>query len=202
MITRPLGLVNQKTDLALTAMLSSYYQVGEQGFTLARAGVFASKFPDHVAGTSVNRHCGSSLTAIQLAYGMIASDTMDVVIASGCEIMSKYPIGEKWGVTKQMCDEFAVASHQNAHQATAEGHFKNEIMPLKGLDKAGLAPTVEGRNRERPERRITTAMKEKGILFSFAGRAVHMLSTAGGKRAEHHLKICSGGCPVKGQGRL
>ena len=153
------------------------YQVGEQGFTLGRAGVFASKFPDHVAGTSVNRQCGSSLTAIQLAYGMIASDTMDVVIASGCEIMSKYPIGsdmggtlpdgrpqgdcygpfyvdrvkgkiynqaqaaqaigEKWGVTKQMCDEFAVASHQNAHKATVNGYFKNEIMPLKGLDKEG-----------------------------------------------------------------
>jgi len=113
------------------------YQVGEQGFTLARAGVFASKFPDHVSGTSVNRQCGSSLTAIQLAYGMIASDTMDVVIASGCEIMSKYPIGEKWGVTKQMCDEFAVASHQNAHKATVNGYFKNEIMPLKGLDKEG-----------------------------------------------------------------
>jgi len=69
------------------------YQVGEQGFTIARTGVFASRLPDGVPGVSVNRQCGSSLTAIQLAYGMIASNTMDVVIASGCEIMSKYPIG-------------------------------------------------------------------------------------------------------------
>jgi acetyl-CoA acetyltransferase len=73
------------------------YQIGEQGFTLGRAGVFASKFPDHVPGTSVNRQCGSSLTAIQMAFGMIASDTMDVVIASGCELMSKYPIGSDMG---------------------------------------------------------------------------------------------------------
>ncbi len=69
------------------------YQVGEQGFTLARMGVFASSLPNTVPGTSVNRQCGSSLTAIQMAYGMIASNTQDVVIASGCELMSKYPIG-------------------------------------------------------------------------------------------------------------
>ncbi len=66
------------------------YQVGEQGFTLARSGVLASKFPISVPGVSVNRQCGSSLTAIQLAYGMIASGTMDIVIAGGCELMSKY----------------------------------------------------------------------------------------------------------------
>ena len=42
------------------------YQVGEQGMTLARMGVFASKFPNHVPGVSVNRQCGSSLTALML----------------------------------------------------------------------------------------------------------------------------------------
>ena len=69
------------------------YQVGEQGFTLSRMAVFASSLPNTVPGTSVNRQCGSSLTALQLAYGMIASNTLDCVIASGCELMSKYPIG-------------------------------------------------------------------------------------------------------------
>ncbi len=167
------------------------YQVGEQGFTLARTGVFASRFPDHVAGTSVNRQCGSSLTAIQIAYGMIASNTMDVVIASGCEIMSKYPIGSdsggtlpdgrpqgdwygqfyvdrvkgnlynqaqaaqaiaaNWGVTKEMCDEFAVASHTKAHQATVNGYFKNEIMPMEGLDKEGNEIVMEQDETIRPD---------------------------------------------------
>lgn len=69
------------------------YQVGEQGFDVGRTGVLASKWPYQVPGVSVNRQCGSSLTAIQLAAGMIASGTMDVVAASGVEIMSKYPIG-------------------------------------------------------------------------------------------------------------
>ncbi len=69
------------------------YQIGEQGLTLARMGVFASKFPDHVPGISVNRQCGSSLSAITMAYAKIAAGLHDVVIASGCEIMTKYGIG-------------------------------------------------------------------------------------------------------------
>jgi acetyl-CoA acetyltransferase family protein len=69
------------------------YQVGEQGFDIGRMGVLASKYPYQVPGVSVNRQCGSSLTAVQLACGMIAGGIHDVVVASGVEIMSKYPIG-------------------------------------------------------------------------------------------------------------
>lgn len=68
------------------------YQIGEQGFTLARTGVLASHFPETIPGISVNRQCGSSLSAIQLATGMIASGTMDIMIASGCEMLTKYTI--------------------------------------------------------------------------------------------------------------
>jgi len=151
------------------------YQVGEQGFTLGRMGVFASKFPITVPGMSLNRQCGSSLSAIQLATGMIATGTMDIIIASGSEMLSRYPINsdlngtlfdgrpmghpfgewftrkyvpldqmrsaqeiaDHWGITKEECQAFAVKSHQSAHNATIKGYFRNEIMPVKGLDKAG-----------------------------------------------------------------
>ncbi|MDD5167981.1 MAG: thiolase family protein [Syntrophales bacterium] len=151
------------------------YQVGEQGFTLGRMGLLAAGFPISVPGISINRQCGSSLSAIQLAHGMIASGTMDVVIASGCEFMSRYtmfsdlngtlytgqPMGnpfgkfytdkfgkpdqiaaaqmiaDEWGVTKEECQAFAIASHQKAQAATAGGYFKNEILPMKGVDKEG-----------------------------------------------------------------
>lgn len=153
------------------------YQVGEQGCTLPRMGVLASSFPMTVPGVSVNRQCGSSLTAIQLAYGMIASATMDIVVVCGCELMSKYTLGsdlngtlftgapmgnpfgefytsqygvwnqiasaqeiaDQWGITADQCQEFAVSSHQKAHRATVNGYFKNEIIPMKGLDKEGNA---------------------------------------------------------------
>jgi acetyl-CoA acetyltransferase family protein len=72
-------------------------QVGEQGFCIGRTGVLASNFPETVPGTSVNRQCGSSLTAIHMAYGMIASNVMDIIIASGVETMSKYDISSDVG---------------------------------------------------------------------------------------------------------
>lgn len=68
------------------------YQLGEQGFNIARMGILSSRLPIKTPGVSVNRQCGSSLTAIQIAHMMIASGNMDVVIASGCELMSKYSI--------------------------------------------------------------------------------------------------------------
>ena len=89
--------VDVDPSLVEDVISGTVYQVGEQGFTLPRMGVFASGFPNSVPGTSVNRQCGSSLTAIQLAFGMVASNTMDCVIASGCELMSKYPIGSDMG---------------------------------------------------------------------------------------------------------
>ena len=165
------------------------YQVGEQGFTLARMGILASKLPTTVPGVSVNRQCGSSLTAIQFAHGMIASGNMDVIIASGCELMSKYtmfsdlngtlyngnPMGnpfgkyytskhgqpdqiaaaqmiaDKWGITLEECQDFAIASHRKAHEATIKGYFKNEIVPMKGLDKDGKEITRDTDEPIRPE---------------------------------------------------
>ena len=75
------------------------YQLGEQGFNLARMAVLASNLPETLGGITVNRQCGSSLSAIQIAASMIASGTHDVVIASGCEIMSKYGIASDMNCT-------------------------------------------------------------------------------------------------------
>ena len=75
------------------------YQIGEQGFNLARMGVLSSRLPETLGGISINRQCGSSLSSIQLGYGMIASGTMDVIIASGCELMTKYGIASDMNCT-------------------------------------------------------------------------------------------------------
>ncbi len=39
-------------------------------------------------------------------------------------------IAEKWGISREEMEEFALASHQRAKAATAEGRFKNEIEPV------------------------------------------------------------------------
>jgi acetyl-CoA acetyltransferase family protein len=167
--------VNLDVNLLDDVITGCVYQIGEQGFNLARMGILSSRLPVTLGGISVNRQCGSSLSAIQLGTGMIAAGSMDAVIASGCELMTKYSIASdmnctlsngqnaghpitksyiesygipdqmtaaqaianQWKITKEECQNFAVASHEKALKATKEGRFKNEIMPLKGLDKDG-----------------------------------------------------------------
>ncbi|MDB5464914.1 MAG: acetyl-CoA C-acyltransferase [Phenylobacterium sp.] len=68
-------------------------QVGEQATNIARNAVLASKLPESVPGTSVDRQCGSSQQAMQFAAQAVMSGTMDVVIASGVESMTRVPMG-------------------------------------------------------------------------------------------------------------
>jgi acetyl-CoA C-acetyltransferase len=68
-------------------------QAGEQSANVARNAVLASKLPESVPGTSVDRQCGSSQQALQFAAQAVMSGTMDIVIAAGVESMSRVPMG-------------------------------------------------------------------------------------------------------------
>lgn len=68
-------------------------QIGEQGINVARNAVMASKLPEHVPGTSVDRQCGSSQQALHFAAQAVMSGSMDVVIAAGVESMTRVPMG-------------------------------------------------------------------------------------------------------------
>ena len=68
-------------------------QIGEQSTNVARNAVLASKLPQHVPGTSVDRQCGSSQQALHFAAQAVMSGTMDVVIAAGVESMTRVPMG-------------------------------------------------------------------------------------------------------------
>ena len=48
-------------------------------------------------------------------------------------------IANQWKITKEECQDFAVASHEKALKATKEGYFKKEILPSRALDKDGNA---------------------------------------------------------------
>lgn len=67
-------------------------QVGEQSTNVARNAVLASKLPESVPGTSIDRQCGSSQQAIHFAAQAVMSGAMDVVIAAGVESMSRVPM--------------------------------------------------------------------------------------------------------------
>ena len=68
-------------------------QVGEQAINIGRNAVLASKLPESVPGTSIDRQCGSSQQALQFAAQAVMSGTMDVVIAAGVESMTRVPMG-------------------------------------------------------------------------------------------------------------
>lgn len=68
-------------------------QVGEQGINIARNAVLASRLPESVPATSVDRQCGSSQQALHFAAATVMSGAMDVVIAAGVESMTRVPMG-------------------------------------------------------------------------------------------------------------
>src|ERR1700759_5083418 len=67
-------------------------QGGEQATNVARNAVLASKLPESVPGTSVDRQCGSSQQALHFAAQAVMSGAMDAVIAAGVESMTRVPM--------------------------------------------------------------------------------------------------------------
>jgi acetyl-CoA C-acetyltransferase len=52
-------------------------------------------------------------------------------------------IAERWGISRERMEEFAVESHHRAATATDEGRFTSQLAPLNGLDRdEGIRPTV------------------------------------------------------------
>ena len=73
-------------------ILGCVSQVGEQATNIARNAVLASKLPESVPGTSVDRQCGSSQQALHFAAQAVMSGSMDAVIAGGVESMTRVPM--------------------------------------------------------------------------------------------------------------
>jgi acetyl-CoA C-acetyltransferase len=67
-------------------------QVGEQSTNVGRNAVLASRLPESVPGTTIDRQCGSSQQAVHFAAQAVMSGTMDCVIAAGVESMTRVPM--------------------------------------------------------------------------------------------------------------
>ncbi|MBK1785924.1 acetyl-CoA C-acetyltransferase [Prauserella cavernicola] len=66
--------------------------LGPQSGNIARTAWLAAGLPDHVAGVTVDRQCGSSQQAVHFAAQAVLSGTQDVVVAGGVQNMSRIPI--------------------------------------------------------------------------------------------------------------
>lgn len=136
-------------------MLGCASPEGAQGANVARLAVLRAGFPYEVAGTTVNRFCSSGLQTIAMAAASIMTGMADTVVAGGVEMMSRIPMGghhkelhpemteayigmgftaenvaERWKVSREDQDAWALRSHQRAAAALAEGRFDAEIVPI------------------------------------------------------------------------
>lgn len=134
-------------------------QRDEQGNNLARVITLLSDLGESVPGTTINRWCASSAQAIISASDSIRAGQRDAIIAGGVESMSRVKMGqnsqnihprmseeyniaalqmgmtaetvaEEFDVSRKAQDEYAARSQQRAVEATEEGRFEDEIVPI------------------------------------------------------------------------
>lgn len=132
---------------------------GEQGMNIARTIVFRAGLPVEIPAETVNRFCSSGVQSIAHAAEGIAAGHIDTAIAGGVEVMSMVPmtgykfspdanlaeeypeaytqmgitaenVAEKYHISREQQDEFALQSNLKAHQAVDSGRFDPEIVPL------------------------------------------------------------------------
>lgn len=131
----------------------------EQGLNVARLIALLADLPITVAGATVNRFCGSSMYAIHMAAGAIAMGAGEAFVALGVESMTRVPMGgynpmpspalyaknpaaymgmgetaenvaQRWQITRDAQEEFALASHIKAAAAQKDGRLSGEIVPI------------------------------------------------------------------------
>jgi acetyl-CoA acyltransferase len=144
-------------------ILGCAFPEGEQGMNLARLIVHLAELPMTIAGTTINRFCGSSMQAIHNAAGAIQMNAGEVFICAGVESMSRVPMGGfnylpnpglykaypqayigmgetaenlalQYHIDRLAQETFAVASQQKAGAAQQNGLFATEIIPIKRAD--------------------------------------------------------------------
>ena len=89
------GLVDRTgVDPALIddVIMGCVSQAGEQASSIGRYAVLASKLPESVPATTVDRQCGSSQQALHFAAATVMAGAMDIVIAAGVESMTRVPM--------------------------------------------------------------------------------------------------------------
>jgi acetyl-CoA acyltransferase len=141
-----------------------------QGLNHARLAALRAGLPVEVSAMTVNRFCSSGLQTIALGAQAIMSGMNDVILAGGVEMMSAVPmsgyhtrlhpemteanigmgftaerVAKRWGITRQMQDEFALGSQQKAAAAQAAGVFNEQIVPItvEKVKWSGAKKTVE-----------------------------------------------------------
>ena len=141
-------------------ILGCAFPEGEQGLNMARLVVLMAGLPISVAGTTINRFCGSSMQSIHNAAGAIQMNAGEVFICAGVESMSRVTmggfnpmpnpalletnpaayismgetaenVGKEYNIDRAEQEQFAVLSQQKAADAQSLGKLEREIVPIQ-----------------------------------------------------------------------
>lgn len=154
-------------------------QTLEQGFNVARFISVLADVPHTVSAQTVNRLCGSSMTAIHTATMGVQTGNGDVFVCGGVEHMGHVGmnhgidfnpalslhaakaagmmgltaemLGKLNGINRKDQDVFALESHMRATRATELKEWANEIVPTEGHDSDGVPVNVRHDEVIRPE---------------------------------------------------
>ena len=156
---------NVKKDDIEDIVVGCAFQTGEQSFNIGKLTTFLTNMDVKTSGMTVDRWCGSSMEAIHIAAGKISLGAGKVFICGGVESMTRvntgfdpipYPenkndnphvyfsmgttaenVAKKYNISRHEQQEFAISSHQKAHEAQTKGNFKNEIVSIGDCDTDG-----------------------------------------------------------------
>jgi acetyl-CoA acyltransferase len=130
-----------------------------QGLNVARLSSLRAGIPVDVPSATINRFCSSGLQTIAMGAQSIMSGMADIVMAGGLEMMSQVPmsgyhtrldpeitesyigmgftaerVAERWKVTREDQDRWALRSQQHAARAQGDGSFEKQIVPIAVAD--------------------------------------------------------------------
>ena len=173
-----------------------------QGLNVARLASLRAGIPVEVPSATVNRFCSSGLQTIALGAQQIMAGMADVVMAGGVEMMSQVPmsgyhtrldpeitesyigmgftaerVAERWKISRDDQDRWALGSQQKAARALADGTFTSQIVPIdvedvkwKGAKKEETTRKFDRDELPRPETtaeglaKLRPAFKAKGTV--------------------------------------
>jgi len=138
---------------------------------IGRLGWLASGYPDSVPTNTITNQCPSGMSATMHAARAIMTGECDIMISAGVEDMEKVPMGAnmnfpprlmnfykggdllmgptaekvavEYDISRDDMENMAVWSNKKAAAARDTGKFKNEIIPVMGLDESGNEMLVE-----------------------------------------------------------
>jgi acetyl-CoA acyltransferase len=167
-------------------------QTLEQAFNVARFAQLLTPIPKEVSAQTVNRLCGSSMTALHTAAKSIMAGYGDLFLVGGVEHMGHVPMmhgidfnpanskrnaraAGNMGLTAEYLarmhrigrlaqDEFALRSHQRAHAAATSGGFRDEIVPVEGHDEKGALKRYDADEVIRPETTLEALLALKPVF--------------------------------------